>query len=181
MSKRNLAIGSLAAVLMLGGGFYFVRSERLPWPGIAATSSTPSASEPGQEPRNLELATIKKGSLSGHTDRRNYVIGDEKDWAELWDKMYPDKASRPALPDIDFSKYIVLAAFEGEKSTAGYDFEIQKAVETSSKVDVLIKETVPSSECYVSQNLVQPFHIVKIASSQKVIVFDLRTEIKKCD
>lgn len=132
---------------------------------------------------DLSFETINKGIYSGHNQKNNYVIVGNKDFEDLWNKVYYKTISKPPLPQIDFSKYMVLAVFEGVKNTGGYDIQIFKINQNAGYLDILVKEISPGPSCFTTQAFTSPFHIVKVEkmNSEVNVKFDITEEILDCE
>lgn len=122
---------------------------------------------------NVSFETISKGFNSGHIEKKHYVIENEAEWKNLWGKTNSISIPQPELPEVDFNKEMVIAVFQGEKSTGGYSIEIVNIVE-DSKITVFYKEFSPEPGDFVTQALTQPYHIVKIKKTDKEIVFQVK-------
>ncbi len=121
--------------------------------------------------QELTFETISKGVISGHDERKDYVIMDPSEWGNLWGKVHSRVLPTPNLPDVNFEDEIVIAVFQGSHSTGGYAIEITQIVEKENSVEVFVKETSPSPESIVTQAFTQPYHIVKVKRVDKEVVF----------
>jgi hypothetical protein len=100
---------------------------------------------------------------SGIKTKETLIIDSQKDWQELWQKHTQNVQPVPSLPDVDFTKNMVIAVFMGEKNTGGYGIHVSKIEETNNNVYIELEETVPSSGTIVSQSFTQPYHIVVVS------------------
>lgn len=125
----------------------------------------------------LEIETIEKKLYSMNTERKNYVIKSSKEWANLWVKIGNTKI----VPVIDFNRDMIIAVFQGENSTGGYDIEIGSITEKENTIDVSVTESSPGKNCMVTQAFTSPFHIVKIQRSDKEVLFNMVKEIQDCN
>lgn len=116
----------------------------------------------------LSFTTIDKGQYCGYNDRNNCVVNTKEEWEKLWQNMNPDEG---VPPEVDFSKSMVIAVFQGLKNTGGYGVEITGVTETENNVEVTYKETVPPAGAIVTMNLTAPYDIVSINKTDKEIVF----------
>jgi len=66
---------------------------------------------------------------------------------------------------------MVIAVFQGQQPTGGYEIKIEKIIETRDKLRVYIKETIPDSSDMVTQALSSPYHLVKLLISDKTAEF----------
>ncbi len=65
---------------------------------------------------------------------------------------------------------MVIAVFQGNRSTGGYAVEITQIVEKENSVEVFAKETSPSPDSMVTQAFTQPYRIVKTKRGDKEVV-----------
>lgn len=135
--------------------------------------------ESSSEETELQFETIAKGS-GGHSEKVNYLIENDSDWEELWEKVNSLSISKPPSPEVDFTQNSIIAIFQGMKSTGGYSIEIIKVVETENSVEVFIKEVSPGENCIVTQAFTQPHHIIKTKKIDKKVNFTTEQEIKDC-
>jgi hypothetical protein len=116
---------------------------------------------------NISFNKVASSAMSGHRERKIYVIREENEWDLL------QKIVHIRLPEVDFTQYMVIAAFQGEKPTSGYSIEITDIVEYPHYVKVYITETSPRPDEMVIMVLTQPTHIVKLEHIDKEIIFEL--------
>lgn len=125
----------------------------------------------------LKFETIEKENYPYHEKAGNMIIKNIKDWTELW-----NSSGHSALPPaIDFAKDMVMAVFQGEKSTGGYSIEITKIIENKDNTEVFVKETSPGVNCMVTKSLTSPFHIVKLQKIDKEVVFKIEKATNDCN
>ncbi|MBU3925325.1 protease complex subunit PrcB family protein [Patescibacteria group bacterium] len=131
-------------------------------------SSTVSGNE-------LRFKTIIKGLNGNPTGQGNYVIKSKSEWMPILQKI---NAELPA--PIDFDKDMIIAVFQGEKSTGGYNTEINTIAEKGNTIEVSVLENSPGRGCAVTQALTSPFHIVKVQKSDKKVLFNIEKVINDC-
>lgn len=122
-----------------------------------------------EEGKEVMFETIAKDFYSGQTQKENFVIENEDDFMSLWDKIYPEP--RPDIPDVDFEKYTVIAVFQGQMTTGGYEIRVNKVVEEKNNILVYIEEISPDPQDIVTQALTSPYHIIKMERTEKDIIF----------
>lgn len=123
---------------------------------------------------NIESTLIAKGNL--HGDRaegiveQNLVISDQATWNSLITQMNSvnNVSDRFSATDIDFSKYKIIAIFDGIRGNDRYSLELD-IMANSDSVIVDVKHLAREGEA--SEEITQPFHIVKIANSDLPIIF----------
>ncbi len=100
-----------------------------------------------------------------------------EEWSDLWTEMFPTQMIASA---IDFDNKILIAAFQGQKSTGGYSIEITKIEEIDNKIIVNIAENEPGRNCIVTQAFTSPYHIVELDKTSKEIEFSYSKNITDC-
>lgn len=120
----------------------------------------------------IAFQTISKGHLSGHRTSAYYVIKNEDQWTEVWNKHQCIFLPQLPPPEVDFSKSMIIAVFMGEFTTGGYGIEIIKIDSATDSLIVTVEKTYPGKGCAVTLALSQPYHIVKIDKTEKEIAFE---------
>ncbi|MHA2020705.1 MAG: protease complex subunit PrcB family protein [Candidatus Thorarchaeota archaeon] len=110
----------------------------------------------------IAFEDIDKGYYCGIDDRRSLVILDNETWNNLWTDLHNRSSSVPDLPAVNFSSEVVIAIFQGECQTGGYDTTISRVTQAQNGLNVYIDESHPDPNCGTTQALTQPYHIVKI-------------------
>ncbi|MDN5214823.1 protease complex subunit PrcB family protein [Fulvivirgaceae bacterium BMA12] len=119
--------------------------------------------------KSVTFQTIEKNLYSGILDEQYVLVDDPNSWEDLWDKTAvwtPDE-----LPEVDFTKSMVIAVYMGEKVSGGFEIEISELRESEDTIEVVSKITIPESGQGVTTALSQPFHIIKINKTSKKIIF----------
>ncbi len=132
------------------------------------------------EEEQMEFSTVGIGYSSGHTSPAYYVIQDTETWSGVWNQHVQFMVYPAPPPEINFSKYTVIAVFMGEVRTGGYAIRVYDIVDAGASMIVKVEKTEPGPRCIVTQALTQPYHIVQIAKTDKPIFFETTTEITEC-
>jgi len=119
---------------------------------------------------DVQFQTISKGSFNSLQEKSEYVIKNNEDWKNLWHKINSFNKPESNLPGIDFNKSIIIAVFQGQKNTGGYNIEIKKIIERKNYIEVQVKEN-NSSGRFIIEAITSPYHIVKINRLGKEIKF----------
>ena len=123
-------------------------------------------------PKNIAFTTISNGVLSGNGSegiaKSEMVINNANDWQDLITKMNSvnNVSDNFSETNIDFDNYLVLAVFLEIKGT-GWEVEIVKIIE--SKNDLIVSK---NENKFDNLSINQPFSIVKIAKTDKIIEFE---------
>src|SRR5687767_2165668 len=75
-----------------------------------------------KQPATLNLRVIERAAQSGEANEAMHflVISDAQQFAEIYSQIHAADFQKPPRPEIDFDRQLVLVAFMGQKSTAGY-------------------------------------------------------------
>lgn len=116
------------------------------------------------------VQVLASGSHSGVKDQEYHDLHTAGDFQIWWNKAYATYSTAPALPQVDFTKDMVIAAFMGEKSHGGYTLDIESVQQTPNAYNVLVRITIPGDYCHTTQALVQPFEFVVVPNNNGVFI-----------
>lgn len=125
----------------------------------------------------LKFETIKESIYSSNAEEKKYTIKNWREWGDLWIKMGYTRIA----PIVDFNNDMVIAVFQGEKNTGGYSIEINRIIEKEKVIEVSVLETFPGRACMVTQALTSPYHVVKLAKSDKEVKFNVTEMMNNCE
>jgi len=157
---------------------------------VARTQSDSSQkqSSGSSQGSKIPFVTIAKGSVSGVTESKNLVIKSSEELEEIWNEIYSVRPAIPPLPEIDFTRADVLAAFNGERPNSCYDILIKDIQVISGHGDdhlghgsfdervAIVMKTEPGEDAVCTQSTTQAYHLVAIPSWPFEITFDVWTE-----
>ncbi len=108
----------------------------------------------------IPFEDIIRGFYSDYneTESRFFTFYDKTAWDDMWRQYFSMKPQ----PSVDFSKYVIIAVFQGLKHTGGYSVSITDVLNNGEKITVVVKEIIPGSSCMTTQVLTSPFHIIKV-------------------
>lgn len=138
------------------------------------------ANETMKETVKQSFQLIANGTNAENVERGNYVITRSTDWKNLWTKINYYSSPIPALPEVNFSKEMVVALFSGRRYSSGYSIEVYDIQEKTNTIVVFVKEYSPGSNCIVAQSVTYPFQIIRIPRSEKEIGFDSQEVTINC-
>ena len=90
---------------------------------------------------------------------KNEIVMLQND-EKLKDKIKPN--------DIKTSNFVILNM--GEKTSGGYKIGVESVMETDKNVIITIKETVPKMGSMVTQQITNPYCVLKINSKKEIII-----------
>jgi len=127
--------------------------------------------------KELIFKIIETESYPYRKEAESLVIKNLRNWTELWNSL-----GHSALPpEINFDEWMILAVFQGEKSTGGYSIEINKITEKENAIEISVIETSPGRGCMVTLAFTSPFQVVKVQKSDKEVVFTTEKVVTVCE
>lgn len=124
---------------------------------------------------SVNFTLIAQGNLYGvgqeDINKQNFTISDSSSWNELMDKMNTvNNVSDGFLEtNIDFVNFIIIAVFDDIKPNGGNSIDVIKIVENENENFVTIDNILKGNATTV---MTQPFHIVKIPKTNKLVIFE---------
>ena len=117
---------------------------------------------------------------SGIPDPLRIVIRDRDTWVELWKKLSSVSFPRPPVPEIDFSREMLIVVAMGQRNTGGFDIIVDGVYERDKKLGVDVKSTSPGRACGVFATLTAPVDIVRLQKSDYPVVFRETNVTREC-
>ncbi|HEX4684720.1 MAG TPA: protease complex subunit PrcB family protein [Gemmatimonadaceae bacterium] len=148
--------------------------------------ATGQPAPPDRQPKEIVPLTrfaIGPGAFveySGINDSLRIVVRDSVTWRQTWERINAPFIPLPQRPAVDFDREMVVVAGMGRKPTGGYDLEIERAVEDSSGIEVLIKRTIPGDRCLLSAAVTQPVDLARMPASSRPVRFREREQASPC-
>lgn len=99
-----------------------------------------------------------QGSIGYSIDRS---IGNVADWQSFWNEVHAGPSPIPPLPEIDFSKRMIVIAALGVQPTPKHLITITRIERVRTMISVIIEETQPGKDCSPLGALTNPIHIVE--------------------
>ena len=100
---------------------------------------------------------------------QNLIITTETEWNILLDNLPSEFVDNFNEININFNEFIIIAVITENQPNTGYSVSVNEIIENKNSINVF------SEIQYVGSGytaIVQPFHIVKIPSTNKEIVFE---------
>ena len=100
---------------------------------------------------------------------QNLIIATETEWNILMDNLPSEFVDNFNEININFNEFIIIAVITENQPNTGYSVSVSEIIENKNSINVF------SEIQYVGSGyaaIVQPFHIVKLPSTNKEIVFE---------
>ncbi|MEI6267613.1 MAG: protease complex subunit PrcB family protein [Methylococcaceae bacterium] len=135
-----------------------------------------------QIPQSETFTVLAQGNDSHIEQQQFQILRDNATLQKVWDAHLEGISPKPAAPDVNFSKEMIIAAFSGTKNTGGYLLNITGINVYPDRVQIDLSLIKPGDNCMVSTALTQPFVLAKTAQlSDKPVSFNLQLKAKNCD
>ena len=110
----------------------------------------------------VPFEVVDSGGGYYYATRANFTITNSTFWESLWQFLYSGHSHPPEVPTVNFTSEMLVAVFQGERSSGGYLTNITRIIMTSMYYMVYIDEIHPGESCGTAAVMTYPYHIVKI-------------------
>jgi len=81
-------------------------------------------------------------------DSLRVVIRDTEAWRKIWEWIHHNPGQQfPPLPEIDFSREMVVVAALGGRPTGGYGIIVDRAYERDNRLEIIVRSQTPGKTC----------------------------------
>jgi hypothetical protein len=119
-------------------------------------------------------------SAARFTTRERLVIRTPEAWAEAWARLNASTAPVPPVPEVDFSREMVVLAALGTRRTGGHAASISGATLDGDTLRVEVRETAPGQGCMTTQALTYPVAVARVARHDGAVAFDDQVAARDC-
>jgi len=173
----TISIAAMAAIISAHGCHRKGAEEpRPPRDGAhhEAPASAPDNRTPRESrfvPKHIDIIQKIGKQRSGYEAPKNLVIKDRAAFEDVWRKIHYSVFPKPAPPQVDFEKEMIIAVFMGKCATGGHSIDIVDVVEYADKVEVQFARRKPSPGDVTTTATTRPFCLVKVARINKEATF----------
>ncbi len=137
---------------------------------------------------DLEFVSLEKGINSAFgrkdgeksTEVQLLVFNSSDAFSDFLAKHHANRVPVPPVPEIDFTKEMVVAVIDTPHQTGGYSVEVKGVQESETALLVKAVKTSPAPGCMVPQVFTRPYHIIKTAKSEKQLFLSFEEIINYC-
>ncbi len=120
--------------------------------------------------KNDYYEVVYKSQVGGKKEKSNLIIKDYETFNTLISELNIDEAEYERLLSIDLEKNDLLVCFLGEKTTGGYDINIESVKFSSTSAEVILKEIVPEKNAMVTMSFTSPYIFVTLPKNKTIII-----------
>lgn len=110
----------------------------------------------------------------GVADAQQLIIRTRQEWATLWRTLHRNRIPTPPLPEVDFSRQMVLGVFLGQRPSGGASIEIASITREKAGLVVEVRTAEPSPDAPRTMALTQPCHVVVVTAPDAPTRFQFR-------
>ena len=140
----------------------------------AASCSSPTAPD-----TVIPVVRLQTEAFSGFTEPTRTVIRDETAWREAWTTLWRFTSFSPSLPDVDFSRDMVVIVALGSQSSSGYSATIESATERGDALAIAVSGTSPGRGCVTLTVITNPVDVVRLPR-HSAVSFVERRQTRDC-
>lgn len=119
---------------------------------------------------NDEYQVVYKSQVGGKKEKSNLIIKNYEEFNALISELNIGEEEFEKLLSIDLEKHDLLVCFLGEKSTGGYDIDIDKVKFSTNTSEVSLKEIVPEKNAMVTTVLTSPYFFVTLPKNKTIVI-----------
>lgn len=172
------ALVSFIALALIGFTAHATLETQRPDDSGTPVPITPLAPKPCP---TCEQTRFSFMSYSAIVEPLQAVIKEGDSWKQMWDKIHCKVISPvPPLPEIDFSREMLVVVGLGARSSGGYGIVIHSAFEKDGKLAIIVRKLKPGKNCFTTQALTQPVDIVRLPKTDKQVEFREFEVVHEC-
>lgn len=142
---------------------------------VMAPLQTLAQAESQAHPSTGLFTVLQQGTISAIDQERFEVIRNKPTFKSLWKQHNAAISPPPPLPNVDFSKDMVIAVFSGNKNTGGYVLNFDALENRGDRLEAILTLSQPGNQCMVAQVITAPFVIVKTRRTSLDVSVKLNT------
>lgn len=113
---------------------------------------------------------VYKSQIGGKKEKSNVIIKNYEDFNTLISELNIDEEEYEKLLSIDLEKHDLLVCFLGEKTTGGYDIDVENVKFSPTSAEVILKEMVPEKNAMVTMSFTSPYMFVTLPKNKAIVV-----------
>jgi len=90
------------------------------------------------------------------------LVTSQDQLTNLWYKAYGSQLQMPKVPTVDFSRETVVAAFDGQKPTGGYNLQVRDVTVENGELYIDLVATEPQAGAITTQGLTSPWILIHV-------------------
>ena len=120
--------------------------------------------------KNDYYEVVYKSQIGGKKEKSNLIIKNYEAFNALISELNIDEAEYEKLLSIDLEKNDLLVCFLGEKTTGGYDIDVENVKFSPTTAEVILKEIGPEKNAMVTMSFTSPYMFVTIPKNKIITI-----------
>lgn len=120
--------------------------------------------------KNDVYEVVYKSQIGGKKEKSNLIIKNYEDFNALISELNISEEEYENILNIDLEKHDLLVCFLGEKSTGGYDIDIEKVNFSVTTSEVILKEMFPEKNAMVTMAFTSPYVFVTLPKNKTIVI-----------
>src|SRR5262249_27566105 len=113
------------------------RQDHQPVAGAAVPNETgPGTPVPITRLNPRQCPSCPFAGISGLKEKLQLVIRDQDAWRDIWKVINETKLQLPSLPEIDFSREMIVVVGLGQRTSGGYSILVDRAYEAGDQLQI---------------------------------------------
>ncbi len=120
-------------------------------------------------------------SSSGLSTAQRTVVRDAATWRDVWNTIWARSTPIPALPDVDFSREMIVIAALGERNSGGFGIHVDSATTDATGAAVVwVRSVSPGPTCTTPAVITQPVDAARLPLVAGAVTFREQSQITDC-
>ena len=116
---------------------------------------------------------------TGYTERTQLVIRDIVSWRAAWATLHARESAAPVLPEIDFSKEMIVLVALGTRPSGGFQLDLVSAQSDGETLYLGLVETTRGN-CLVISSLTFPTTLIRVQRSAGPVSVQIDQRARRC-
>ena len=179
---RNLRSLALLALLSLSGRTDCAVINAVP-PKDGHSNASPGEQDQTDPGTPVPITRLRCRPTCRSKTKLRLVIRDRDEWRDVWKALNEPvmpSLPMPRLPEIDFSREMVVVVAMGQRPTLGYNIVVDRAHEIDDQLEVVVISTSPGHNCILGQMVTAPLEIAVLPRTEVSVVFKETEVVHEC-
>ena len=120
--------------------------------------------------KNDYYEVVYKSQIGGKKEKSNVIIKNYEAFNTLISELNIDESEYERLLSIDLEKNDLLVCFLGEKTTGGYDIDVESVKFSPTTAEVILKEIGPEKNAMVTMSFTSPYIFVTLPKNKTITI-----------
>lgn len=113
---------------------------------------------------------------------QNFVVRERDEWVRTWGMLYQAGPTSllPPLPDVDFSREMVVVSALGSRPSSGYEVVFTGASEADGVVTMELETKAPGPRCVTLTVITAPVDLARVPRRTGQVLFRPTPTVVNC-